>query len=602
MEPATPDSTPAPATSPSLGLAVASLVLGLLALVLSFLVLGGVLGLIGLGLGIRHLAQKRKPSGMARWGVALSVLGLLASVGFAILYYSLYQNFTKAMQSASQSEGVDFTKWEGVTAPDIAVTTLDGQAVKLSALKGKRVVLDFWATWCPPCRKEIPHFIQLFQQTSRDDLVIVGISDEDAKTLREFVKNQSVNYPIASATNLPAPYSDIQSIPTTFFIDRKGTIQTVAVGYHEYDDLKKEALAADLPGEPKPAPAGPQALADAGQVLNPSVLWTKNIPGAQALCVGNWETDGAPVAITAQSDGATVLRVGHREDDGAPRVLVAAGSTLHVLDLTGAETSTVPLPGRFALIECGRNKEKGARLLGYSNWGQEVTVVDRSGKKLWSVNTSQGVDGAHWGDLNGDGTDEMIVGMNGGGGLQAWSADGKKLWSADLGNVWNQAIVPATSSQPARVFATEAGGSVRVFDAQGKPQATLRPNGEYSTEVAACRTADKSIQIAAIHHNNQMTIFDETGKILWTTPANAGPAAWRAASFAAGDIKGDGMMEWAFLDGSGNLVIASPSGEKISTIAHAKEWGSFAIASQPGKSGVLVALAKDTVQAYAFQP
>jgi hypothetical protein len=192
--------------------------------------------------------------------------------------------------------------------------------------------------------------------------------------------------------------------------------------------------------------------------------------------------------------------------------------------------------------------------------------------------------------------------MNGGGGLQAWSADGKKLWSADLGNVWNQAIVPATSSQPARVFATEAGGSVRVFDAQGKPQATLRPNGEYSTEVAACRTADKSIQIAAIHHNNQMTIFDETGKILWTTPANAGPAAWRAASFAAGDIKGDGMMEWAFLDGSGNLVIASPSGEKISTIAHAKEWGSFAIASQPGKSGVLVALAKDTVQAYAFQP
>jgi len=577
MEPSIPDSTPASSSPSYPGLAIASLVLGVLAVVLSFLLLGGVLGLIGLGLGIAHLARKRKPAGMARWGVALSVLGILASVGFVILYYSAYQKFTNEMQSASQNERVDFTKWEGVMAPDISVTNLDGQAVKLSALKGKRVVLDFWATWCPPCREEIPHFIQLFKQTSRDDLVIVGISDEDAKTLREFVKNQSINYPIASATNLPPPYSDIQSIPTTFFVDRKGVIQTVAVGYHDYDDLKKEALAADVPGEPKPAPAGPQALLDASQVLNPSVLWSTNIPGAGTLCAGNWE------------------------DDGTPRVLVAAGSTLHVLDLTGAETSTVPLPGQFTSIECGRNKEQGARLLGYTIWGQEVMVVDRSGKKLWSVHSPVGVDGAHWGDLNGDGADEMIVGMNGGGGLQAWSADGKKLWTAGLLNVWNQAIVPATQDQPARVFATEAGGSVRVFDAQGHPQATLRPSGGYYTQMAACRTAGNAIQIAAIN-TDQTAVFDETGKIVWTTSAIGNHAGWRAGSFATGDIKGDGTMEWAFMDGSGNLVIASPSGQRISTIPHAKEWTSFAIASRPGKSGVLVALAKGAVQAYAFQP
>jgi hypothetical protein len=269
--------------------------------------------------------------------------------------------------------------------------------------------------------------------------------------------------------------------------------------------------------------------------------------------------------------------------------------------LTGAETSTVPLPGRFTLIECGRNKEKGARLLGYSNWGKEVTVVDHSGKKIWSVSAADGVDGAHWGDLNGDGSDAMIVGMNGGGGLQAWSPDGIQLWSADLGNVWNQAIVSATKDQPARVFATEAGGSVRVFDAKGNPQATLKPSGGYYAQMAVCRAAGKTIQIAAIN-GDQTAVFDETGKILWTTSAISNHAGWRVSSFAAGDIKGDGTTEWAFIDGSGNLVIATPNGQRISSISHAKEFTSFAIASQSGKSGVLVALGNATVQAYTFQP
>lgn len=575
MEPSAADSVRAPV--PALGLAIASLVLGILALVLSFLVLGGILGLIGLILGIAHLVKKRRPAVMARWGTALSIIGLIASIGFAALYYTAYRQFTKLMQSASQSEEVDFTQWEGVKAPDISVTTLNGQLIKLSDLKGKRLVLDFWATWCPPCRREIPHFIELYNETSRDNLVIVGISDEDTKTLEGFVKKNGVNYPIASAKNLPPPYSDIQAIPTTFFIDRQGVIQTVVVGYHEYSDLKSDALAPDFQGVTKPAPTGPPALPDARTMLKPVLLWSNNIPGAQSLCTGDWQ------------------------NDGSSRILVAVGSKLHVMDLTGAETSSVSLPGRFALIECGRNKEKGLCLLGYNNWGHNVTVMDQTGKQLRTVSALFGVDGAHWGDLDGDGNDEMIVGMNGGGGLQAWSSDGKKLWSVKLGNVWNQAVVPATKDQPARVFATEAGGSVKMFDAQGNLLETLRPDGGYYAQMSASRTGDQTIQIIAIN-GDKTVAFDEAGKVAWTTSATKNPGGWRSSNFAAGDLEGHGALDWAFIDGAGNLVIANSGGEKISSIAHQRHIESFAIAPRHGQGGVLVTLANGTVQAYVFQP
>jgi thiol-disulfide isomerase/thioredoxin len=122
------------------------------------------------------------------------------------------------------------------------MTTLDGTKIKLSELKGRRVIVDFWATWCPPCVAEIPHFVRLRKEVATNDLVIIGISSEEADTLRPFVKKQRISYPIATAENLPSPFSDVESIPTTFFIDAEGLIQEVAVGYHDFNELKTHAL------------------------------------------------------------------------------------------------------------------------------------------------------------------------------------------------------------------------------------------------------------------------------------------------------------------------------------------------------------------------
>jgi peroxiredoxin len=577
MEPLPSDSTTAPPSRSPLGLAIASLVLGILALVLSFLVIGGLLGLIGLILGIVHLTKKRRPAAMAAAGIILSVLGVIMAAVFTALYYAGYQHFTKMMQSESNDSGADLNQWQGVLAPDFTVTTLDGQTMKLSEFKGKRVVLDFWATWCPPCRQEIPHFIRLFDQTSRDDLVIVGISDEAPATLRSFVTKNGMNYPIASAKNLPPPYNSLQYIPTTFFIDRKGVLETIAVGYHDYDQLKGDALAPDSTAPPKSGPAAaPAALPNAAQMLKPSLAWSTNFPDAQAMCVGDWDSARTP------------------------RVLVAAGPTLHVLDLYGAEISTVTLPAAYHTIECGQSNTRGPRLLGYDNWGRSVDVMDATGKKLWSVPATLGVDGTHWGDLNGEGNDDVIAGMNGFGGLQAWSGDGKKLWSVSLGNVWNQAVIPARPGQPARVLATDATGNVHIYDATGNSVATLHPGSHYYTQLDACRMADNSIQIAAMSGNTTV-VFDDGGKVLWQTSTIGNHAGPLSAAFATGDVTGNGDPDWVFIDAS-SLVVATPNGQKLAEIPASRNVAAFAVASLPGHPGYLIVLDGGNVMAYTFGP
>ncbi len=224
--------------SASNALAVVSLTLGVVALLISPLIVGVVFAVVGVILGAVHLSKRTDAGrGLARAGTIVSAVAILATAGIAAGYYQMYKNFRAVMEG--MGGGTDYTAFVGTEAPDFSVTALDGTAVKLHDLRGKHVVVDFWATWCGPCRMMIPHLVQLASE-HRDDLVILGISSEEESELRAFAEEHGINYLVASfdESTLPEPFNLVQAYPTTFFINPAGAITSVDVGYTDYEHLK----------------------------------------------------------------------------------------------------------------------------------------------------------------------------------------------------------------------------------------------------------------------------------------------------------------------------------------------------------------------------
>ena len=132
--------------------------------------------------------------------------------------------------------------WKGRAAPELVVSTTEGHSVRLLDLKGRRVVVDFWATWCPPCVQEIPHLQKLSEELADENVTLIGVSSEDVATIREFAKSHQVSYPIGRPVELASPFSDVTLLPTTVFIDEDGVIESVLLGYHSYDELREHAI------------------------------------------------------------------------------------------------------------------------------------------------------------------------------------------------------------------------------------------------------------------------------------------------------------------------------------------------------------------------
>jgi thiol-disulfide isomerase/thioredoxin len=169
-------------------------------------------------------------------------LGLLILVLIiAGIAYSYLSGDGKAPASkVVQQEKQDDSAKEYPLAPDFTLKDLEGNSVKLSDFRGKVVIIDFWATWCPPCRRGIPEFVELQEQYGKDKLVVLGINMDqgDLSVVPKFAEEYQINYPILYFTpQVAAAYGGIRGIPTTFVLDQQGYVRLGVQGYNSKENF-----------------------------------------------------------------------------------------------------------------------------------------------------------------------------------------------------------------------------------------------------------------------------------------------------------------------------------------------------------------------------
>ncbi|MBV9479294.1 MAG: redoxin domain-containing protein [Acidobacteria bacterium] len=144
---------------------------------------------------------------------------------------------------ARTSSGAGAGELKGKPAPEFSLEALDGKTVRLADFRGRAVLLNFWATWCQPCKIEMPWFEEMQKQYGPEGLQVVGIAMDDApkEDISKFAKEMGVNYPILLGKEVVGEaYGGVQFLPSTFFIDRQGRIVDRIFGLKSRSEIEDD--------------------------------------------------------------------------------------------------------------------------------------------------------------------------------------------------------------------------------------------------------------------------------------------------------------------------------------------------------------------------
>jgi peroxiredoxin len=172
------------------------------------------------------------------WGpIVAGVLAILAIATYKLSTSEAGASSETVIMAPARVEPTSLAmQADDTPAPDFTLPDLNGHMVKLSDYKGKVVVLNFWATWCPPCRKEIPDFNELQAQYGDRGIQFIGVAldEEGLAKVKKWTSTNPVNYPVVIAdAGIKKAYGDMNAIPVTLLIDRQGIIRTKYIGMRQ---------------------------------------------------------------------------------------------------------------------------------------------------------------------------------------------------------------------------------------------------------------------------------------------------------------------------------------------------------------------------------
>lgn len=181
--------------------------------------------------------------GRCIWYFSGMKIKLFISLSLGLLLLGVF-GFSKIEDQSTDSPQEKTVLASPFSEKSLRARTVQGDPFLLSQYKDRYLIVDFWATWCPPCVAEIPHFIAI--QEAFSDVQVLGISvDDDPAIVEKFIKSKGINYPIIMSSQLDmSTFGPINSIPTTFVLDKQNRILKKVVGY-ESQSFFEAVIAAD---------------------------------------------------------------------------------------------------------------------------------------------------------------------------------------------------------------------------------------------------------------------------------------------------------------------------------------------------------------------
>jgi thiol-disulfide isomerase/thioredoxin/outer membrane lipoprotein-sorting protein len=512
----------------------------------------------------------------------------------------------------------------GRPAPEFTFVDLDGNEVTPSSLAGKVTVIDFWATWCRPCRDSLPVLERVYRETNAGDrLTVLAVSvdnpDVNDDQLRSTFSELGVNLPIArdpqqAAGNL----FNVSGIPAMVILGAEGKVQDMEAGFHaNYATALSAKFAKLLAGEEiyrenldDFEAQGEQMIAWLQERARKEEYWGPLAPSPMPTAEIAEESLPQKIKLRKLWSSTGLRLPGNilvvQEPDKADRILVLDNeASIAQLGTGGSVTASHPLP-----VEAG----EPIRFLrtGAANDGTRWFAASTSGApRLHLLNdafepllefppqadvfTHPGIADVQIGDLDNDGTPELCVGYWGDVGVQGVSVEGERIWrNRTLANVPSLALLGLDSSGQRNVLCTNQTGSLVLIDAEGNRVTEIQvPSQPVIWIVSADLDGDDQVELCALSPTQEGSHvalgLNLQGEVLWEYPLPAGMHEHAIEPVQPARLLSGQPGQWLLAGPDGSIHILSPTGEPMDRFNYGAALTGLATAALDGKPVLLVA-------------